>query len=190
MKEEVSAIGRHSTDSEVRYKRSMTKSSKRKRRLLVLSAAGTALLVGIAVLVTVLVTAGPGKYTKVPEIEGLTYSQARAALKSASLDIRVDPTQDVAALKVDRKKIGYQSPVKGAKAEKGSVVTVSLLDVPSKQDEKEASAADCPHHGPGAAGTRPGTGTRPRAGTSTRRSRPRLRAFGPAGRTAALSPDR
>jgi hypothetical protein len=184
MKEEVSAIGRHSTDSEVRYKRSMTKSSKRKRRLLVLSAAGTALLV------TVLVTAGPGKYTKVPEIEGLTYSQARAALKSASLDIRVDPTQDVAALKVDRKKIGYQSPVKGAKAEKGSVVTVSLLDVPSKQDEKEASAADCPHHGPGAAGTRPGTGTRPRAGTSTRRSRPRLRAFGPAGRTAALSPDR
>jgi murein DD-endopeptidase MepM/ murein hydrolase activator NlpD len=142
------AIGRHSTDDKVRYKRSMTKSSKRKRRLIVVSIAGAALLVGIAVLVTLLVTAGSGKYTKVPEIEGLTYSQARAALKKANLDIRVDPGQEVAALKIERKKVGYQSPVKGAKAERGSVVTVSLLDVPSKQDDKEASAQTAPATAP------------------------------------------
>ncbi|GEM_PF-2409368 len=146
----MSEIGRHSARDKVRYKRSQTTAARRKRSLIVLSAVGAALLVGIAVVIVVLATGGSGKYTRVPEIEGLTYNKAKAELKKANLDIRVDPTQDVANLKIDKKKVGYQHPVKGANAEKGSVVTVALLEVPSKGEDAQSKASTAPASTPAA----------------------------------------
>lgn len=146
----MSEIGRHSAREKVSYKRSQTTAARRKRSLIVLSAVGAALLVGIAVVIVVLATGGSDKYTRVPEIEGLTYNKAKAELKKANLDIRVDPTQDVANLKIDKKKVGYQHPVKGANAEKGSVVTVALLEVPSKGEDAQSKASTAPASTPAA----------------------------------------
>jgi len=146
----VSEIGRHSARDKVRYKRSQTTAARRKRSLIVLSAVGAALLVSIAVVIVVLATGGSDKYTRVPEIEGLTYNKAKAELKKVNLDIRVDPTQDVANLKIDKKKVGYQHPVKGANAEKGSVVTVALLEVPSKGEDAQSKASTAPASTPAA----------------------------------------
>lgn len=146
----MSEIGRHSAREKVSYKRSQTTAARRKRSLIVLSAVGAALLVGIAVVIVVLATGGSTKYTRVPEIEGLTYNKAKAELKKANLDIRVDPTQDVANVKIDKKKVGYQHPVKGANAEKGSVVTVALLEVPSKGEDAQSKASTAPASTPAA----------------------------------------
>lgn len=108
------------------------------------SAAAVLLVAAIVTVILVFSSGGSGKYVKVPTVEGLTYSQAKAKLKGADLAIEVDPDQDTAGVKISVKKVGYQSPATGAKAEKGSTVTVALLDVPSKSEEAQTAAATAP----------------------------------------------
>jgi len=139
-------IGGSTERNAIRYKRSTTGRARGKRRLVVLSAVGAAIL--IAIVIIALSLGGSGKYTKVPRVEGLTFDQAKVKLKSANLSIEVDPTQDTANTKVGTKKVGYQTPSIGSNAEKGSIVTVALLDVPSKQEESKSSAASTPAPAP------------------------------------------
>jgi murein DD-endopeptidase MepM/ murein hydrolase activator NlpD len=141
---EVSQIGRTKAKHQVRYKRSQTRLAVRKRRLIAASAIGLALLAGTIVVIVLLATGSPGKYAEVPEVTGLTYDKAKARLASADLDIEIDPTQDIAEVKIGAKEVCYQTPARGSEATKGSTVTVSLSDVPSRGDEKEGAKASAP----------------------------------------------
>ncbi len=96
------------------------------------------------VLLVVLLPGGSGGYVSVPRVEGLTFEQARARLKSAGLGVEIDPTQDVTAAGARGKKVGYQAPATGAKARAGSSVTIALLDVPFKEEGKDAPAGAAP----------------------------------------------
>ncbi|MHB8897032.1 MAG: M23 family metallopeptidase [Candidatus Geothermincolia bacterium] len=133
-----------SARSEIRYKRSQTRQARKKRRLIVVLVAGAVILAGIVVGIIALSSGGSGKYTKVPEVEGLTYDQAKARLKGVNLGIEVDPTQEITNLKIGKVKVGYQTPSTGSNAEKGSTVTVALLGVPSKEKDAQGTAQTTP----------------------------------------------
>lgn len=144
----MSGIDSPVSNHQVRYKRTRTKHARRKRRIIVASSALGTALVAVIVTVVALSTGGSSNYTKVPDVEGLTYKQAAAALKRADLKMEVDPTQDTANIRVAKKKVGFQSPATGSSAEKGSTVTVALLDVPSKTKEPDDAAATTPDPAP------------------------------------------
>lgn len=106
-------------------------------------------LIVVGIVVAVVVSSGGGaRYTRVPEVEGLTFAQAKARLKAAGLKAEIDPTQDTAKIEVAKKKVGFQTPATGANAERGSVVTVALRDVPFKSEDPEAAASSTPAPAP------------------------------------------
>jgi murein DD-endopeptidase MepM/ murein hydrolase activator NlpD len=130
----VSEIGDSTVPNHSRYARAQVRqTNRRRRRTVIVIVILVALLVGVGLGVLAFASRSSSKYVKVPDIEGLTYDQASAKLKAVNLGIEVDPTQDKTNLKVGAKKVGYQTPSSETNAEKDSVVTVSLLDVPSKQ---------------------------------------------------------
>jgi murein DD-endopeptidase MepM/ murein hydrolase activator NlpD len=113
--------------------RTRVRETRRKRRTVIAIILCAALLVGIGLGILAFSSRGASsKYTKVPMVEDLTYAAATTRLKSAGLDIDVDSSQDTTGVRLSSKKIAQQTPSSGSNAEKGSVVTVVLLDVPSK----------------------------------------------------------
>lgn len=126
-----------SQDSRV-YAR-QTRRTGRNRKIIIVSIVAAALLIGIAIGIFAFASRGGGKYTKVTDVTGLTHAQAKAKLKSANLDIVVNPTQDTTNIKLGVTKVEDQTPSAGSTAEKGSVVRVTLLDVPFKAEQKQAA---------------------------------------------------
>jgi len=88
---------------------------------------------GIAASIVVFTSScGNSKYVVVPDVYGLTHAQATKELKQVHLVIAVAEEQDISNIDVSNKKIDEQTPSAGSNAEKDSVVTVVLKDVPKK----------------------------------------------------------
>ena len=104
---------------------------RRKKRRIKVSVIVALLLIGIVVSVIAVVSSGKtDNHVVVPDVYKLTYNQATAKLKSAHLNISIDDRQAGTDLAVSTKKIKDQTPSAGSAADKGSVVHVTLVDVP------------------------------------------------------------
>lgn len=105
---------------------------RRNRRIAVVSIVAVSTVLGIGIGLVVYAARGQGTQTEVPDVEGLTFEQAGLELKAVGLQIEINPDHDVSLVKIEGKQVGRQTPATGARAEKGSVVTVSLMGVPYK----------------------------------------------------------
>ncbi len=106
--------------------------------------AGCLLAAGIAVAVLLLARSGGGM-PKVPNVVGLSYTEAKKRVESAELKIEPSPEQDVSKVKgFAGREVIEQDPEEGEEAEEGTLVTVSLKGVPDKVVVEEENVDTTP----------------------------------------------
>lgn len=79
--------------------------------------------VGVVLLGTAFVAARPASATTVPDVSGMSWSEARSELREAGLEPKREPVDE---LGVDRGDVVSQEPAAGSSIDKDGTVTVSI----------------------------------------------------------------
>jgi len=106
-----------------------------RRRYILIAVVATALALGvIGGLLFALARTGGEATAVVPDVEGLTYTEAQESLESAGLVIDVDPGQESRDRDLGRLKVEWQDPKPETRTDRETMVTVHLEGLQAKQE--------------------------------------------------------
>ena len=98
---------------------------KKKKRAIIIGVAAAAILALIGILYVSGVIGGGGKEITVPDVKGMSYSEAKEVLEAKGLKIE-KADEPIASQKIEKGKIVSQTPSKNSKVKKGRTVRVIL----------------------------------------------------------------
>ena len=98
---------------------------KKKKRAIIIGVAAAAILALIGILYVSGVIGGGGKEVTVPDVKGMSYSEAKEVLEAKGLKIE-KADEPIASQKIEKGKIVSQTPSKNSKVKKGRTVRVIL----------------------------------------------------------------
>lgn len=98
---------------------------KKKKRAIIIGVAAAAILALFGILYVSGVIGGGGKEITVPDVKGMSYSEAKEVLEAKGLKIE-KADEPIASQKIEKGKIVSQTPSKNSKVKKGRTVRVIL----------------------------------------------------------------
>ena len=98
---------------------------KKKKRAIIIGVAAAAILALFGILYVSGVIGGGGKEVTVPDVKGMSYSEAKEVLEAKGLKIE-KADEPIASQKIEKGKIVSQTPSKNSKVKKGRTVRVIL----------------------------------------------------------------
>ena len=98
---------------------------KKKKRAIIIGVAAAAILALFGILYVSGVIGGGGKEVTVPDVKGMSYSEAKEVLEAKGLKIEKSD-EPIASQKIEKGKIVSQTPSKNSKVKKGRTVRVIL----------------------------------------------------------------
>ena len=98
---------------------------KKKKRAIIIGVAAAAILALIGILYVSGIIGGGGKEITVPDVKGMSYSEAKEVLEAKGLKIE-KAEEPIASQKIEKGKIVSQTPSKNSKVKKGRTVRVIL----------------------------------------------------------------
>ena len=98
---------------------------KKKKRAIIIGVAAAAILALFGILYVSGIIGGGGKEVTVPDVKGMSYSEAKEVLEAKGLKIE-KADEPIASQKVEKGKIVSQTPSKNSKVKKGRTVRVIL----------------------------------------------------------------
>ncbi len=98
---------------------------KKKKRAIIIGVAAAAILALFGILYVSGVIGGGGKEVAVPDVKGMSYSEAKEVLEAKGLKIE-KADEPIASQKIEKGKIVSQTPSKNSKVKKGRTVRVIL----------------------------------------------------------------
>lgn len=98
---------------------------KRKKRAIIIGVAAAAILALFGILYVSGIIGGGGKEVTVPDVKGMSYSEAKEVLEAKGLKIE-KADEPIASQKIEKGKIVSQTPSKNSKVKKGRTVRVIL----------------------------------------------------------------
>lgn len=98
---------------------------KKKKRAIIIGVAAAAILALFGILYVFGVIGGGGKEVTVPDVKGMSYSEAKEVLEAKGLKIE-KADEPIASQKIEKGKIVSQTPSKNSKVKKGRTVRVIL----------------------------------------------------------------
>ena len=98
---------------------------KKKKRAIIIGVAAAAILALFGILYVSGIIGGGGKEVTVPDVKGMSYSEAKEVLEAKGLKIE-KADEPIASQKIEKGKIVSQTPSKNSKVKKGRTVRVIL----------------------------------------------------------------
>lgn len=98
---------------------------KKKKRAIIIGIAAAAILALFGILYVSGIIGGGGKEVTVPDVKGMSYSEAKEVLEAKGLKIE-KADEPIASQKIEKGKIVSQTPSKNSKVKKGRTVRVIL----------------------------------------------------------------
>lgn len=98
---------------------------KKKKRAIIIGVAAAAIIALFGILYVSGVIGGGGKEVTVPDVKGMSYSEAKEVLEAKGLKIE-KADEPIASQKIEKGKIVSQTPSKNSKVKKGRTVRVIL----------------------------------------------------------------
>lgn len=98
---------------------------KKKKRAIIIGVAAAAILALFGILYISGIIGGGGKEVTVPDVKGMSYSEAKEVLEAKGLKIE-KADEPIASQKIEKGKIVSQTPSKNSKVKKGRTVRVIL----------------------------------------------------------------
>ena len=98
---------------------------KKKKRAIIIGVAAAAILALFGILYVSGVIGGGGKEVTVPDVKGMSYSEAKEVLEAKGLKVE-KADEPIASQKIEKGKIVSQTPSKNSKVKKGRTVRVIL----------------------------------------------------------------
>lgn len=98
---------------------------KKKKRAIIIGVAAAAILALFGILYVSGIIGGGGKEVTVPDVKGMSYSEAKEVLEAKGLKIE-KADEPIASQKIEKGKIVSQTPSKNSKVKKGRTVKVIL----------------------------------------------------------------
>lgn len=98
---------------------------KKKKRAIIIGVAAAAILALFGILYVSGVIGGGGKEITVPDVKGMSYSEAKEVLEAKGLKIE-KADEPIASQKIEKGKVVSQTPSKNSKVKKGRTVRVIL----------------------------------------------------------------
>lgn len=98
---------------------------KKKKRAIIIGVAAAAILAIFGILYVSGIIGGGGKEVTVPDVKGMSYSEAKEVLEAKGLKIE-KADEPIASQKIEKGKIVSQTPSKNSKVKKGRTVRVIL----------------------------------------------------------------
>ena len=98
---------------------------KKKKRAIIIGVAAAAILALFGILYVSGIIGGGGKEITVPDVKGMSYSEAKEVLEAKGLKIE-KADEPIASQKIEKGKIVSQTPSKNSKVKKGRTVRVIL----------------------------------------------------------------
>lgn len=98
---------------------------KKKKRAIIIGVAAAVILVLFGILYVSGIIGGGGKEVTVPDVKGMSYSEAKEVLEAKGLKIE-KADEPIASQKIEKGKIVSQTPSKNSKVKKGRTVRVIL----------------------------------------------------------------
>lgn len=98
---------------------------KKKKRAIIIGVAAAAILALFGILYVSGIIGGGGKEVTVPDVKGMSYSEAKEVLEAKGLKIE-KADEPIASEKIEKGKIVSQTPSKNSKVKKGRTVRVIL----------------------------------------------------------------
>lgn len=98
---------------------------KKKKRAIIIGVAAAAILALFGILYVSGIIGGRGKEVTVPDVKGMSYSEAKEVLEAKGLKIE-KADEPIASQKIEKGKIVSQTPSKNSKVKKGRTVRVIL----------------------------------------------------------------
>ena len=98
---------------------------KKKKRAIIIGVAAVAILALFGILYVSGIIGGGGKEVTVPDVKGMSYSEAKEVLEAKGLKIE-KADEPIASQKIEKGKIVSQTPSKNSKVKKGRTVRVIL----------------------------------------------------------------
>ena len=98
---------------------------KKKKRAIIIGIAAAAILALFGILYVSGIIGGGGKEVTVPDVKGMSYSEAKEVLEAKELKIE-KADEPIASQKIEKGKIVSQTPSKNSKVKKGRTVRVIL----------------------------------------------------------------
>ena len=109
-----------------RKPKSKTDDSKKKKKIaIIIGIAAAAILILFGILYVSGIIGGSGKEVVVPDVKGMSYSEAKEVLEEKGLKIE-KADEPIASQKIEKGKIVSQTPSKNSKVKKGRTVRVIL----------------------------------------------------------------
>lgn len=106
--------------------KSKTDDSKKKKKIaIIIGIAAAAILILFGILYVSGIIGGGGKEVVVPDVKGMSYSEAKEVLEEKGLKIK-KADEPIASQKIEKGKIVSQTPSKNSKVKKGRTVRVIL----------------------------------------------------------------
>lgn len=98
---------------------------KKKKRAIIIGVAAAAILALFGILYVSGIIGGGGKEVTVPDVKGMSYSEAKEVLEAKGLKIE-KADEPIASQKIEKGKIVSQTPSKNSKVKKGRTIRVIL----------------------------------------------------------------